>query len=91
MKSVTVSIVSPSIYHEVMGPDAMICFLNVEFEANFFTLLFHFHQDVLQFLFTFCHKGGIICISDIIDISSPNLNISLCFIQPGISYDVLCI
>ena len=24
IKSVTVSIVSPSIYHEVMGPDAMI-------------------------------------------------------------------
>ena len=23
--------VSPSICHEVMGPDAMICFLNVEF------------------------------------------------------------
>ena len=31
IKSVTVSIVSPSICHEVMGPDAMICFLNVEF------------------------------------------------------------
>ena len=31
-KSVTVSIVSPSIYHEVMGLDAMILvFLNVEF------------------------------------------------------------
>ena len=31
-KSVTVSIVSLSIYHEVMGPDAMIfVFLNVEF------------------------------------------------------------
>ena len=30
-KSVTVSIVSPSISHEVMGPDAMILsFLNVE-------------------------------------------------------------
>ena len=30
--SVTVSIVSPSICHEVMGPDAMILvFLNVEF------------------------------------------------------------
>ena len=26
IKSVTVSIVSPSIYHEVMGPDAMILF-----------------------------------------------------------------
>ena len=30
IKSVTVSIVSPSICHEVMGPDAMIRFLNVE-------------------------------------------------------------
>ena len=30
IKSVTVSTVSPSISHEVMGPDAMICFLNVE-------------------------------------------------------------
>ena len=32
IKSVTVSIVSPSICHEVMGPDAMILsFLNVKF------------------------------------------------------------
>ena len=32
IKSVTVSIVSPSICHEVMGPDAMILvFLNVVF------------------------------------------------------------
>ena len=32
IKSVTVSIVSPSICHEVMGPHAMIfVFLNVEF------------------------------------------------------------
>ena len=32
IKSVTLSIVSPSIFHEVMGPDAMYsCFLNVEF------------------------------------------------------------
>ena len=32
IKSVTVPIVSPSICHEVMGPDAMIfIFLNVEF------------------------------------------------------------
>ena len=30
-KSVPVSIVSPSICHEVMGLDAMICFLSVEF------------------------------------------------------------
>ena len=31
IKPLTVSIVSPSICHEVMGLDAMICFLNVEF------------------------------------------------------------
>ena len=31
IKSVTVSTVSPSIYHEVMGPDAMdLSFLNVK-------------------------------------------------------------
>ena len=30
-KSLIVSIVSPYICHELMGPDAMICFLNVEF------------------------------------------------------------
>ena len=30
IKSLTASIVSPSICHEVMGLEAMICFLNVE-------------------------------------------------------------
>ena len=35
INSVTVSIVSPSICHEVMGLVAMMfCFLNVEFQAN---------------------------------------------------------
>ena len=47
IKSLTVSIVFPSICHKVMGPDAMTLFFNVEIEANFFTLLFHFHQEVL--------------------------------------------
>ena len=28
---------------------------------------------------TFCHKGGIICISEVIDISPDNLDFSLCF------------
>ena len=31
MKSDTISTFSPSICHEVMKPDAMICFLSVEF------------------------------------------------------------
>ena len=32
-----------------------------------------------------------ICISEVIDISSGNLGSNLCFIQPGIPHDVLCI
>ena len=48
IKTVTVSIVSPYVCHVVMGQDSMIlvfeCF---EFQANFFTLLFHFHQEAL--------------------------------------------
>ena len=36
----------------------------------------------LQFLLSFCHKGGVICISEVIDIFPSNLDSSLCFIQP---------
>ena len=36
-----------------------LSFLNVEFKASFIILLFH--QEALQFLFTFCHKGGVTC------------------------------
>ena len=28
--------------------------------------------------FTFCHKGGVICISEVIDISSGNLDMCVC-------------
>ena len=50
-----------------------------------------FHQEAFEFLFTFCHKGGVICISEVIDISCSNLDSSLCFIQPSIPHDVLCL
>ena len=35
--------------------------------------------------------NGVICISEVTDISLSNLKSRLCFIQPGISHDVLCI
>ena len=38
--------------------------------------------------FVFCHKGGVIWISEVIDISPGNLDSTLCFIQPGILPDV---
>ena len=48
IKSATVSIVSPSISHEVMGLDAMILdFWMLTFKTTFFTLLFHFPQEAL--------------------------------------------
>ena len=60
IKSVTVSIVSPSICHEVMGPDAIIfIFSMLSFKPVFFTVLFHLQQEVIYFFFTFCYKGGI--------------------------------
>ena len=84
IKSDTVSPVSPSISHEVMGPKAMIfVFSMLSFKPTFSLSSFTFIM--------FCHKGGVICISEFIDISPGNLDASLCFFQPSISHDVLCI
>ena len=71
INSVTVSIVSPSICYEVMGLDAMIFVFwmlsfKPEFSLSSFTLI------------AFCHKGGIICISEVINISFRILDSSLC-------------
>ena len=48
-------------------------------------------KEASQSLFTFYNKGGVICISEVIDTSPGNLDCSLCFIQTGILHDVLCI
>ena len=40
---------------------------------------------------TLCNSGGVICISEVIDISPRNLDSSFCFIQPGIFPDALYI
>ena len=45
IKSVTVSTFSSSICHEVIGLD--LSFLNVEFKASFFSLLFYPHPEAL--------------------------------------------
>ena len=91
IKSTTVSIVSPSICHEGMGLDAM----NSAFEYSVLSQLFHFpltpSSEALYFFFAFCHYGGVIHISEVIDISPDNIVPILCIIQPDISHDVLCI
>ena len=58
LKPLTVSIVSPSICHEAMGKNAMIFIFWMWNLIRCFTLLFHFHQEALQFLFTFCHVSS---------------------------------
>ena len=61
-----------------------LSFLNVELQGNFFTLLFHFHQEAHYFFLTFCHQCCVICISEVIDISPSILDSSLGFIQSSI-------
>jgi len=88
IKSVTVSLVSPSICHEVMGPDAMILVLwMLTFKQTFSLSSFTF----IKKLFSSSSFSAIRLVSEVIDITPGNLDCSLCFIQPSISHDVLCI
>ena len=57
-------------------------FLNVEFKPAFLLSSFTFLKRLFS-SFAFCHKGGVICISEIIDIFPSNLDSGLCFIQPA--------
>ena len=71
-----------------MGLDAMILvFWMLSFKPAFSLSSFTF----IMCLFTFCHNGGTIWISEVIHISPSNLDSSLCFFQPRVSHDVLCI
>ena len=76
IKSVTVCIVSPSICHEVMGPDAIF----LVFQMLSLSQLFHSpfsHSSRGSLVLHFYHKGGVIYISEVIYISPGNLDSSL--------------
>ena len=95
IKSDTVSTVSPSIFHEVMGPDAMILvFSMLSFMPTFSLSTFTF----IKRLFSSSSLSAIRVVSS----AYPRLFIflpaikgkfdsSLCFFQPSISHDVLFI
>ena len=75
-KYVTSSTCSLSICREVIGLDAMILvFIMLILKPAFSSS--PSHQEATQFLFTFCHQSGIICISEVVDISPSNLDSSL--------------
>ena len=77
IKSATVS---PSICHEVLGPDAMIFVFRVLALSQLFHSLLSLSSRGSLVLH---HKGGVICISEVIDISPGNLDSSLCFSSPA--------
>ena len=79
-KSVTVSIVSPSICHQVMGPMPWSSFFECWALSQLFYSPFHPHQGALKFFCTFCHESHIMCISEVVDISSSDLDSSFWFI-----------
>ena len=82
IKSVTISTVSPTICHEVMGPDAMILvFWILSFKPTFSLSSFTF----IKRLFSSCLLSatrvvfGVICLSEVIDISPCSLDSRLEF------------
>ena len=91
IKSVTVSTGSPSICHEVMGPDAMILvFWMLSFKPTFSLSYFTFVKQRFSSFLLSAVKDGVTCVFEVTDISPGNLDSSLCFHQPSISHDVLC-
>ena len=92
IKSVTVSTVSPSICHEVMGPDAMILvFWILSFKPTFslssFILIKRLFNSSLLSVIRVLSSAYLRLLIFLLD----NLYSSLCFIQPSILHDVLCI
>ena len=91
IKSDTVSTFSPSTSHEVVGPDAVIfVFWLLSFKPTFSLSTFTFIKRLLSSSSLFCHKGGVIWISEVTDISPGNLDSSLCFFQSSVSHYVFC-
>ena len=70
IKSLTVSIGFPSLCCEVMGPDAIILvYWMLNLKQAFSHSSFTFIKKLFKFFFISCHEGGVICISEVINIS----------------------
>ena len=73
------------------GSDVMILvFWMLNFKPVFHSPLSLSSRGPLVLLH-FLPECSVICISEVIDISPSNLDSSLCFLQPSVSHDVLCI
>ena len=78
-KSFTVSIIFPSICHELMGLDAIILvFWMLSFKPTFSLSSLTFIKRLFSSS-SLSAMSGVICISEVIDVSSGNLDSSLCW------------
>ena len=92
IKSANLSTVSPSISHEVMGPDAIILvFWILSFKPTYSLYSFTF----IKRLFSCSSLSAIRVVSSaylrLLIFLPSDVDSSLCFLQPCISHDVLCI
>ena len=90
MKSDTVSTFSPSICHEVWGRMPWSSFSECWVLSQLFHSSLSPSSRVSLVPLHVLPLGGVICMSEIVDISPCNLDSSLWFIQPCFSHDVLC-
>ena len=81
----------PSICHEVMGPDVMILVSECRVLIQLFPSPLSLSSRGSLVLLYLLPLGGVICISEVIHISPSNHDSTLCFIQPSVSHDILCI
>ena len=68
----------------------ILLFLMLSFKQAFSLSSITLIKRLFRF-FTLSAISGIIYIFEVVDISLGNLDSSLCFIQPGILHDILCI
>ena len=88
IKSDTVSTVSPSVCHEVMGPDdRILVFWMLSFKPTFSLSSFTFIKRL--FSSSLSAIRVVSSISEVIDISPGSLDFSLCFFQPSVLWCTL--
>ena len=88
IKSVTPSW---SMFHEMMGQDAMILVFWISFKPAFSLSSFTFIKRLFSSSSLYVIRVVSSAYLRLLIFSPSNLDSSLCFIQPSISYDVLCI
>ena len=62
----------------------------LSFKPTFSLSSFTFIKRLFSFSSLSAIRVGVICVPEVIDVSPGSLDSSLCFFQPSVSHDVLC-